>query len=276
MDNIIKVFDINRIVDWYKTYTNNSSAWGITKLVLDIILSIGLIVLLFYVFQLKFRNRLIYLIMSGVIVVYALLFLMNFSIIIGLVRKIAFLLVGVIFLVYSQNIKTLFDRNFRSLKHANAFDSEEEKQKVIDILVSTAKLLGEKKVGALIVLEREDSLNSIIDKSIILKAQITKELLSTIFYVGTDTHDGAVIIRKNLVMCAGAYLPTTDKYDVPKTLGTRHRAAIGLSERYDSFTIVVSEETGKISTTLDGIINIDITPEELKNKLETVLKANSK
>lgn len=72
-------------------------------------------------------------------------------------------------------------------------------------------------------------------------------------------------------MCAGAYLPSTDKYDVPKTLGTRHRAAIGISERYDAVTIVISEETGNVSITSDGIINIDINAEELTETLEQYL-----
>ena len=72
-------------------------------------------------------------------------------------------------------------------------------------------------------------------------------------------------------MCAGAYLPSTEKYDVPKSLGTRHRAAIGLSEKYDAITVIVSEETGKISITVDGIIQQDLTLDKLKEKLSQYL-----
>ena len=84
-------------------------------------------------------------------------------------------------------------------------------------------------------------------------------------------HDGAVIIRKNRIMCAGAYLPSTDRYDVPKSLGTRHRAAIGISERYDAITIVVSEETGNISITADGAIEQALSDEKLTELLESYL-----
>ena len=83
----------------------------------------------------------------------------------------------------------------------------------------------------------------------------------------TPTHDGAVIIRKNSIMCAGAYLPSTDRYDIPKELGTRHRAAIGLSEKFDAVTVVVSEESRKISLTIGGEIIQNLTPDKLREML---------
>jgi len=120
----------------------------------------------------------------------------------------------------------------------------------------------------LITIEREDNLNTYIDKAIEIKSAVTQELLTTIFTPGTACHDGAVIIRKNRLMCAGAYFPSTDRYDVPKSLGTRHRAAIGISERTDSLTIVVSEESGNISVAIDGIINLKISLERLEEMLD--------
>ena len=82
---------------------------------------------------------------------------------------------------------------------------------------------------------------------------------------------GAMIIRKDRIVCAGAYLPTTEKYNVPTFLGTRHRAAIGVSERFDAITIVVSEETGNISITADGVITLDIDIERLEELLDKYL-----
>ena len=91
----------------------------------------------------------------------------------------------------------------------------------------------------MITFEREDSLNTFIEKAIPINGVITQELLTTIFTPGTACHDGAIIIRKNRIMCAGAYFPSTDKYDIPKSFWNPHRAAIGISEKYDALTIVL-------------------------------------
>ena len=153
----------------------------------------------------------------------------------------------------------------------STYSTKQEKQEIINVLASTVEFLSKRRIGALITIEREDSLNNYIEKAIEIKSSITQELLTTIFTPGTACHDGAVIIRKNRIMCAGAYFPSTDKYDVPKSLGTRHRAAIGISERTDALTIVVSEETGNISVTIDGIINFKISLERMEEILDHYL-----
>ena len=114
-------------------------------------------------------------------------------------------------------------------------------------------------------------MNSFIEKAIEINAIASQELLTTLFYPGTATHDGAVIIRKNKIMCAGAYLPSTERYDVPKTLGTRHRAAIGISERYDAITVVVSEETGTVSIAIAGQLEREVSLEKVNKILESYL-----
>ena len=135
--------------------------------------------------------------------------------------------------------------------------SEEEKNKIIDVLVKTCEYFGQRKVGALITIEQENSLNTYIDKAVKLDAEITPELLKTIFFPNTALHDGAVIIRGNRIVCATAFYTPSDKADIERDLGSRHRAAIGISEDSDAFTIVVSEETGQISTTSRGTIERD-------------------
>ena len=173
-----------------------------------------------------------------------------------------------IIILYSQEFRQKIDKSFHITSQSTNFTSNEERNEVINSLVNTAVYLSERKTGALITIEGQESLDSFINKSIIIKSVITQELLTTLFYVGTATHDGAVIIRRNTIMCAGAYLPSTDRYDIPKSLGTRHRAAIGISEKCDALTIIVSEETGKISVTRNGGIEIGITPTDLKQMLE--------
>ncbi|GHI00112.1 sporulation-specific diadenylate cyclase CdaS [Neobacillus kokaensis] len=118
-------------------------------------------------------------------------------------------------------------------------------------LTATAQHLSKRKHGALIVIERRDSLDNIIQKGTTIGAMVTPKLLESIFYPGNPLHDGAVLIRGNVVYSAANILPLT-KMITEKKLGTRHRAAIGVSEQSDALALVVSEETGKISFALNG------------------------
>ena len=119
-------------------------------------------------------------------------------------------------------------------------------------LLEAVKILADERTGALIVLENQVSLREISELATPLESIITSELLRTIFRNKTPLHDGAVIIRDGEIACAGAILPATTRDDLPQTTGTRHRAAIGVSEMSDSLTIVVSEETGQISMAFGG------------------------
>ncbi len=106
--------------------------------------------------------------------------------------------------------------------------------------------------GGLIVIKREDSLDSLIQPGISIGAELTHSLLESIFYPGNPLHDGAVIVRLNEIDSAANVLPLSDRYTGDKKLGTRHRAALGLSERCDALVLVVSEETGRVSFALNG------------------------
>ncbi|MFK5882759.1 MAG: diadenylate cyclase, partial [Candidatus Izemoplasma sp.] len=137
-----------------------------------------------------------------------------------------------------------------------------EDQIKIEIIKSIDYLSG-RQIGALITFEKAISMEEYISGAFPINAPINSELLSTIFYPNTPLHDGAVIIRRNHIVCAGAYYPPSDSLDIPKELGSRHRAAIGISEVTDSLTIVVSEQTGNISIALDGYLDLDISKESL-------------
>jgi diadenylate cyclase len=140
-------------------------------------------------------------------------------------------------------------------------------------LIKSIDYLSSHKIGALITFEKSISLDEYIATANTIDAPLTHELLSTIFYPNTPLHDGAVIVRMNKIVCAGAYFPSTERLDIPKTLGTRHRAAIGISEVSDSLTIVVSEETGKISVSINGYLDYDISKESLLLYLEKHLQS---
>lgn len=124
------------------------------------------------------------------------------------------------------------------------------------------------KTGALIVIEREQSLNDYGRTGIEVDGMVTSQLLINIFEHNTPLHDGAVIVRGNRVLSATCYLPLSDNMNLGKELGTRHRAGVGISEVTDSLTIIVSEETGKISVAFNGQLEIGLTAERLKERLE--------
>lgn len=149
----------------------------------------------------------------------------------------------------------------------NALTDEDAKEKLIENLVAAIAYLSSRKIGAIITIEKTQNLNTYIEKGVKLDAEVTVELLKTIFFPNTALHDGAVIIRGNRIMCAGTFYTPSDKPDINSELGSRHRAAIGISEDSDAFTVVVSEESGKISTTLGGTITQGLSEEALRLSL---------
>lgn len=139
-------------------------------------------------------------------------------------------------------------------------------------LISTIEFLSNRKIGALITIEREMKLTGYINKAMAIDAPVSSELLASIFIPTTPLHDGAVIIRDNTIVCAKAYYPSTERPDLPLHFGTRHRAAIGISEQTDALTIVVSEETGNVSITINRQIDYNVSKETLNLYFEKYLK----
>ena len=130
------------------------------------------------------------------------------------------------------------------------------------------------KTGALIVIENEQGLEEYCRTGIDVDGIVTSQLLINIFEHNTPLHDGAVIIRENRVLSATCYLPLSDSMNLGKELGTRHRAGVGISEITDSVTIIVSEETGKISVAIDGKLERSVSPERLKELIDSINTKN--
>jgi diadenylate cyclase len=141
----------------------------------------------------------------------------------------------------------------------------------IEEIVVAATMLSTQKVGAIVAVEREIGLRNYIESGIPLDALLTYDLLVTIFKPGSPLHDGAVILQDNRVAAAACFLPLTVNPRVSRELGTRHRAAIGLTEEGDAVAVVVSEETGQISLALDGRIERDLTPDELRARMRPLV-----
>ena len=143
----------------------------------------------------------------------------------------------------------------------------EEGPVIINELALVAQALASKRIGSLIVIERRDSLTAWIDTGIPLEARFSYDLMLNIFIPGTPLHDGAVIIRGGQIFAASCFLPLTTSHELSSELGTRHRAAIGLSEETDALVIVVSEETGTISLAVEGQLLRPLDEMTLRNAL---------
>ncbi|HOI46188.1 MAG TPA: diadenylate cyclase CdaA [Bacilli bacterium] len=261
----MELFDNLR--DYFSSYTNNYSVFGVIRLVIDL-LFLGIIV--FVILNFLFKNAKIWLVLKSfffLFIIGVISLALDLSIMKEVIKYGIFVLIGVIVITYSPEIKQLTDALVRTKGVKHKINTEEEKEQLINTLITTVEYLSKRHIGAIITIEEENSLNMYIDKAIIIDSQVSFELLTTIFTPGTALHDGAVIIRGNRIMCAAAYFPSTDKFDIPKNLGSRHRAAIGISEICDAFTIVVSEERGKVSTTIDGTINIGVSLDDLRESL---------
>ncbi|KQO16587.1 diadenylate cyclase CdaA [Paenibacillus sp. Leaf72] len=150
---------------------------------------------------------------------------------------------------------------------SSSFMDKDVVNEQIDEVMKAVQFMAKRKIGALIVFERTTGVNELIESGVQMESRITSELLNNIFTPNTPLHDGAVIIRGNQIMAAGCYLPLSENPFISKELGTRHRAAIGVSEVSDAVSVVVSEETGQVSLALNGMIVRDIKEESLISKL---------
>ena len=148
-------------------------------------------------------------------------------------------------------------------------------EKVISEMLGAVYDMAGRKIGALLVLEGKTKLNEIVETGTEIDAKITKQILCNIFIPNTPLHDGAVIIRDGKIKSAACFLPLTQRKDLSKDLGTRHRAGIGVSEISDSLTLIVSEETGHVSIARSGKIYRDVSKERLANILKNFYKNNS-
>jgi diadenylate cyclase len=146
-----------------------------------------------------------------------------------------------------------------------------EFDKFLDQLTTSAYRLAEKRIGALIVLEKDDSLNEYANKAILLNANFSSELLESIFATTTPLHDGAVIIRDKTIVAASVILPLAeDSSQVINTMGTRHRAGLGISQVADAVIIVVSEETGKVSIAREGVMTRGVKSDRFRGIVRSI------
>jgi len=171
---------------------------------------------------------------------------------------------------FRRGLEQLGRSRFRNLFSFEEEDSTIKVKSLIEEIIKAVTEMSRTFTGALIVIERETKLGEIINSGINLDSNVTSELLINIFTPNTPLHDGAVVIRDNKIKAAACFLPLTENPNLSKELGTRHRAALGISEVSDAIVVVVSEESGRISVALNGGLTRNLTSDTLRKALSKI------
>ncbi len=257
-----------------KNVFNLSSPFRVVMLILDIAI---VAVVVYYVYILIKKTRAVqifkgFLILLALLVVSELLDLVILNFILE-----NFLTYGMILMiiVFQPELRSALEKLGRK-NFTNIFDFDDKirDKQVISEIVKAVEIMSLKKIGAIIVIEQSTKINDIIREGIDLSAKVSSELIQTIFNPRTPLHDGAIIIENTQIKAAKCVLPLASENVVPKNVGTRHRAAIGMSEVSDALVIVVSEETGIISFVEDGKMKRDLNGDKLSSILLRSLDNN--
>lgn len=201
-------------------------------------------------------------IIAGAIGLRTLSWLMNQVITYGVIAAIV---------IFQPEVRRGLEHMGRSALFSAGKKSQREGERVIQAYDKAIQYMSRRKIGALITIERNTGLDEYVETGIPLDADITGELLINIFIPNTPLHDGAVIVKNDKIAVACAYLPLSESMLIPKEFGTRHRAAVGISEVSDALTIVVSEETGQVSLTINNEMLTDLSQEEYLRLLREYL-----
>ena len=250
----------------------------ILKNVFDVL---ALAIIFFVIYRFAVKRRAIKLTIGVVFFLLIMLFveateLTALSFIFGDFRQLG---VIAILIIFQPELRSAFEKiggttfeGIQNINHANDENADSASSHgVIEAVARAAQDLSDIKYGALMVIERDNSLDEYKESGTELDAVVTSNMLSSIFYKGGALHDGAVIIRDGRIDSAGCVLPMTSRVDIPKELGTRHRASIGTTEITDAIVVIVSEETGTISISMNGELERGFTYTTLRTRLEEIL-----
>lgn len=240
----------------------------ILKKLLDVLI---VWMVLYYVLKSLRKNVKMVLLFKGIIIV---IILKVISYTLGLVT-IDFLLDYImewgplaIIVIFQPEIRSVLEQLGRSqLLGRHKVLTVDEREKIVYEIANALDYFRKQQIGSLIVIERDNSLNDYIEKSKKIYADISTDLLISIFFPNNPLHDGGLIIQGDKITSAGAVFPTSDSLKISKRLGTRHRAALGISEVSDCISIISSEETGRLSLAIDGELYYNLTLDEIKLRL---------
>ena len=203
---------------------------------------------------------------------FAFTMLLDLVVLSDLLRKFFSFSALAILILFNQEIR----RMLATIGSFSSIYSVRERRENLETIVQTADRLADVKIGALIAIEQSIDLDLTVESGVVVDCEATAEMLETIFFPNNAIHDGGVIIRGDQIAKAACIFPLTRRKDLNKSLGTRHRAAIGLSEETDAVIVAVSEETGMISHAYRGQLVRGISPDELRSFLTSILVSDSK
>ena len=248
----------------------------IPKITLTNLLEILLISFLIYEILLWVQNTRAWVVLKGgllIVIFYLAATILHFNTITWIISHAGQLALIALLIIFQPELRKALEQLGSKNIIAEIFNtedlrvSEEYSEKTVNEIVRAVYEMGKVKTGALIVIERETSLREIERTGIDVDGIVSSQLLINIFEHNTPLHDGAVVIRGNRITAATCYLPLSDNLNISKDLGTRHRAALGISESTDSLTVVVSEETGRVSLVQGGTLTRMADPEVLREAL---------
>ena len=225
-------------------------------------------IVLYYILKSLRKNVKMILLFKGILVVIVLKFisdalgLATLNFLINYVIEWGPLALIVIFQPEIRNVLEQLGRSHLLGRHKVL--TVDERERVVYEIMSAVEYMKKLRIGALIVIEKDNSLIDYIEKSKKLYADISSELLISIFFPNNPLHDGGVIIQGDKITSAGAVFPTSENLRISKRLGTRHRAALGISEETDCISLIVSEETGRLSIAINGELHYNLTIDEFK------------
>ncbi len=266
--------------EYIKQFFTNTDAVTIVSRVAIVVMTMLIFYVLFYYAKKSNMQTLIYLAMLSMVVLFALGFALDKSVLKYFVYFVPALICAVGLVLFTQEFhRDLFRMSLKRREDKDSDDGDygrEELNDSVGEIVKACLRLSKTDTGALIIV-CDDLSDTILDSGTKVNAEISAELLETLFFPKTPLHDGAVVITDNKVVSAGCYLPLTQANNLPREFGTRHRAAIGVSEAFPSLTaVVVSEETGIISAVRDGKIKRYLDADQLKAILECAMGLSDK
>ena len=249
----------------------------IPRITLKNLLEIAIITLLIYEMLVWIKNTRAWTLLKGILLIFGFFVcaaVLELDTIIWLLEKTSYIAVTAVLIVFQPELRKALEQLGSRNVLTSLFSSEDGKktneefnEKTINELVRASFEMSKVKTGALMVIERGTPLGEIERTGIEVDGIVTSQLLINIFEHNTPLHDGAVVIRGNRVAAATCYLPLSDSTKISKALGTRHRAGLGISEVTDSITVIVSEETGKISIAYRGQLNRNLKAEDIERYL---------
>lgn len=269
---------MEQIINYLRTYFD----WFyIPRVTITDLIEIIIIAILIYYIMDWFKKTRAWTLMKGILVL--LLFtgiarIFEFNTIIWIFKNTISVGVIAVIIIFQPEFRRALEQLGRKKFISSLFIADESSngrkfnKKILNEISKAVYAMSEVKTGALIVLEQEVRLGDYERTGITIDAEVTSQLLINIFEHNTPLHDGAVLIRNNRIISATCYLPLSDNLDINKSLGTRHRAAIGVSEVSDSITVIVSEETGAVSLAHNGIIYRNLTKDNFVSKIEELSK----